>query len=49
MINGCVVENLNGEWKITKGFPNAGMISKESFTSQEEALKALKEGNYSFY
>ncbi|MET3658368.1 hypothetical protein [Sporosarcina psychrophila] len=49
MINGCVVENVDGEWKITSGFPNPGTISQESFSSEEEGLKALKEGNYSFY
>ncbi|MBO0585689.1 hypothetical protein [Sporosarcina sp. E16_8] len=48
MINSCVVEKVDGEWRITSGFPIAGRISQESFSSEEEGLKALKEGNYSF-
>ena len=47
MINGCNVQNVYGEWKIVHNTP-PGMISVESFASEEEGIQALKEGNYNF-
>lgn len=51
MINGCVIEQVKpDDWRITTGFGQpGGMISVQSFASEEEARTALKEGNYSFY
>jgi hypothetical protein len=50
MINGCITEQIKlGDWRITTGQGQpGGMISVQSFASEEEARTALKEGNYSF-